>query len=77
MVFMDTFFAKDLTFPENFVVYLKDIIVFGILRHRSCTLPKTLYRKTVRINVDDDILTKQNFPRVHTDRERIGNRFVH
>jgi hypothetical protein len=27
--------------------------------------PKTLYKKTVQHNVDDDILTKQCFPRAH------------
>jgi hypothetical protein len=34
---------------------------------------KTLYKKTVQHNVDDDILTKQCFPRALGYREEIGN----
>jgi hypothetical protein len=30
--------------------------------------PKALYRKTVREDVDDDILTKQYFPRAHKEQ---------
>ncbi len=42
----------------------------GITAARGRARPKTIYRKTVQENADDYILTKQYFPRAHTEERR-------
>ncbi len=60
--------SKWCLFPQTFYASL----LHGVcLKYRQDGwYPKTLYKKTVQANVDDDILNKQCFSRAHTVERR-------